>query len=119
MKRYPAESLRHAASDIFAEYDAPPEEAAIVAEQLVAGNLMGLDSHGIIRVPQYVGWIANGTIKPGAPMSISSEDGGKDLIGKMIGYMKSAPPAPVSTRFCCQESWTGGSSRRGGHKASR
>ena len=36
-----------------------------VAEHLVAANLAGHDSHGVIRVPQYVDAIDAGNLKPG------------------------------------------------------
>jgi len=80
MQRYPANILRTFTENIFVGYGVPPEEASIVAEQLVASNLMGLDSHGVVRIPQYVGWIRQGTIKPGAPVSIVAEEGGTAVV---------------------------------------
>ena len=80
MQRYPANFLRVITKNIFAACGVPPEEASIVAEQLVASNLMGLDSHGVVRIPQYVGWIRQGTIKPGAPVSIVAEEGGTVVV---------------------------------------
>lgn len=34
------------------------------AAALVWANLRGVDSHGVIRVPQYIEWLKNGTINP-------------------------------------------------------
>ena len=65
--------LSRIARDIFKACGTPGSEAEIVAEHLVTSNLMGLDSHGIIRVPQYVNAIREGTIRPGAAMTILEE----------------------------------------------
>ncbi len=39
-------------------------DAALVAETLVAANLRGVDSHGVMRLPHYATRLRNGTIKP-------------------------------------------------------
>lgn len=54
MKTFPGDYLRRISSDIFKACRTPEDEAGIVAEHLVNANLMGFDSHGVIRVPQYV-----------------------------------------------------------------
>ena len=59
--------------DIFEVVGASTSEAEIVAEMLVTSNLMGIDSHGIIRVPQYLSDIREGRILPGAPITILRE----------------------------------------------
>lgn len=70
MQRYPTAFLRTIATDIFAAIGTPTEEAAIVAEHLVASNLVGLDSHGVVRIPQYADWVRAGTIRPEGPISV-------------------------------------------------
>ena len=62
------EYLHAVARDILAACGVPLPEAETVAEVLVSANLMGLDSHGVIRVPQYVRAIQKGHIVPGAPI---------------------------------------------------
>jgi len=61
------------ARDIFKACGTPGSEAEIVAEHLVTSSLMGLDSHGIMRIPQYVNAIKEGTIRPGAAITILEE----------------------------------------------
>jgi|HubBroStandDraft_6_1064221.scaffolds.fasta_scaffold301360_1 uncharacterized oxidoreductase len=68
-----AEAAREFATNIFESCGAPSSEAAIVADHLVTANLMGFDSHGLIRVPQYVGDIISGKIRPGARMTLARE----------------------------------------------
>ena len=58
---------------IFEAIGVPPDEARIVSESLVNSNLVGHDSHGVIRVPQYVNLIKRGDIVPGAKMEIVRE----------------------------------------------
>ena len=39
-------------------------DASLVAETLVASNLRGVDSHGVVRLPHYATRLRNGTVKP-------------------------------------------------------
>jgi uncharacterized oxidoreductase len=39
----------------------------------VDANLCGHDSHGVLRIPQYVGYVKAGTFKPGAPFTVLNE----------------------------------------------
>ncbi|MBP1996680.1 Ldh family oxidoreductase [Paenibacillus eucommiae] len=58
---------------VFSACGATPEEAAWVAEELVEASLMGIDSHGVIRIPQYVNQVFSGSIKPGSKIQIIRE----------------------------------------------
>ena len=49
------------------------DEAAIVARSLVGANLRGHDSHGVMRIPFYVGRIAEGILQPGAEVTFENE----------------------------------------------
>ena len=46
---------------IFIANGGTPEEARIVAENLVRANLNGHDSHGVVRTQRYCEWTADGT----------------------------------------------------------
>ena len=48
-------------------------EALIVATELCDANLVGHDSHGIMRVMQYVQMIEEGFVKPGGPFEVVKE----------------------------------------------
>jgi len=61
-----AESLRVLCRGIFEAAGAPKDIASAVAESLVMTNLFGHDSHGVLRVKQYVSMIKDGMIKPRA-----------------------------------------------------
>ena len=47
-----------------------PEEAKIVAGRLVDSNLVGHDSHGVLRVAKYLEWIRDGTLKANTPPTV-------------------------------------------------
>jgi uncharacterized oxidoreductase len=57
---------------LFQAVDAPLEEAALVAHELVTASLMGHDSHGVLRIPEYLDLVASGTILPGAAMALET-----------------------------------------------
>jgi len=59
-----------ASSAIFIAAGASQEEAEIVARLLVEANLTGHDSHGVIRIPQYLDAIEVGQITPGAQIEV-------------------------------------------------
>lgn len=80
MKTYSADFLKSVARDIFVACGALPDEAEIVAEHLVANNLRGLDSHGVVRIPEYYAWIEQGTIKPGTQVCVAADQGATAVI---------------------------------------
>jgi uncharacterized oxidoreductase len=68
-----ADTLTAFARQMFEAAGVPPDEAATVADSLVDANLCGHDSHGVLRIPQYLGFIRDGTYKPGAPLTVLNE----------------------------------------------
>jgi LDH2 family malate/lactate/ureidoglycolate dehydrogenase len=57
-----APALRDFAGALFAQAGSARAEAEMVAEHLVAANLAGHDSHGVIRVAKYLGWVSEGAL---------------------------------------------------------
>ena len=80
MPRIQAGELRSLARGIFEALQVPSQEAAWVAELLVRANLVGHDSHGVIRIPQYVQAIQAALVQPGAPVEIVQESPATALI---------------------------------------
>ncbi len=76
MPVFSAESLHAFARSLFAAAAVPPDEANVVAHSLVDANLCGHDSHGLIRVPQYLRAIREGQLQPGAPLTVVRETAG-------------------------------------------
>ena len=52
---------------------ATAEEAEIVANSLVQSNLRGHDSHGVMRIPFYLGRVKEGILHPGAELTVIAE----------------------------------------------
>jgi hydroxycarboxylate dehydrogenase B len=73
MKLFSADYLRKVATDFFTACGSPPAEALVVADNLVESNLMGYDSHGVMRCIEYLRCVKDGRVKPGAPVRIIQE----------------------------------------------
>jgi uncharacterized oxidoreductase len=69
----PPGTLRAYVARIFEAAGTPEDDAATVAAHLVDANVLGHDSHGVIRVERYVRDIAGGRIKPGITLNIDRE----------------------------------------------
>ncbi len=50
--------------ELFEACDVPADQAAQASHHLVEANLVGHDSHGVIRIPHYVSALQSGSIKP-------------------------------------------------------
>jgi uncharacterized oxidoreductase len=93
----------------------PDADALIVAEHLVLSNLCGHDSHGVMRVPQYLGLLRDGQYRAEAAFTTMNEtpavlaaDGGwglgqvmaNRLLGKLLPKVKALGLAAGSLRNC-------------------
>jgi uncharacterized oxidoreductase len=67
------ELLESLVTSIFEKAGAPPLHARLVANHLVESNVIGYDSHGILRVPQYCEAIVSGELKPDVRPTILTE----------------------------------------------
>ncbi len=86
MPTFLPQTLTAFADSLFRAAGVPADEAAIVAASLVDANLRGHDSHGLIRIPQYLDAVGDGRLRPGAPFTVLKEtpallhaDGGRGL----------------------------------------
>ena len=73
MPKIAAERLTEIGQALFEAAGAPPAEAELVMRHIVAANLVGHDSHGVIQIPTYIERIKVGHIVPGAPWTIVQE----------------------------------------------
>ena len=86
MPNFTEQQLNQIAADIFEAAGVPRDEAEIISELLVDANLAGHDSHGVLRIPQYIGLMELGQIQPGAPMEIERESASHALINGNWGF---------------------------------
>jgi LDH2 family malate/lactate/ureidoglycolate dehydrogenase len=73
MPRFDHNELKEFSKKIFLEAGTSEEEADIVSNMLVRANLFGVDSHGVIRIPDYVQRIEDGRYKVKANPRIVKE----------------------------------------------
>ncbi len=73
MRHCTEQQLRTLGQQLLEAAGVPADDAAVVTDELVTTSLLGLDSHGIIRLAQYVRQLGEGMIKPGRPPKIVRE----------------------------------------------
>src|SRR5438552_2949471 len=65
--------LKELVKSIFATAGCLPPEAERIAHYLVEANLVGHDSHGVIRVPPYVKWLREGKVLANQSLKVMFE----------------------------------------------
>jgi LDH2 family malate/lactate/ureidoglycolate dehydrogenase len=70
---FPAAILTDFATRLFEAVGVPHADAAVVASSLVGANLRGHDSHGLMRVPQYVDFLQRGEYQIGVDLLVEHE----------------------------------------------
>jgi hydroxycarboxylate dehydrogenase B len=73
MPRFAAEQLSELARELFICCGIPDADAALVADHLVEAGLSGHDTHSLLRLPQYVGMVRDGSVHPGAPLKVLAD----------------------------------------------
>lgn len=116
MPIFQAAKLASLAADVFQAAGATAEESHIVGDALVEANLEGHDSHGVVRVPEYVEWMEAKLINIGAHLEVLKEAesyavmtgnwGWGQVVGKQameVGIKKAqrAGAVTISVRECC------------------
>ena len=71
---------------VFVAPGVPAKSAEVVADSLVQGNLKGHDSHGIIRIIEYVDWIGKGLINPQAELQVPKDEGAILILDGQSGF---------------------------------
>ena len=89
MKKYISKKLVKFVSKIFELAGSNNEESYIIADHLVDSNLVGHDSHGVIRVPLYMEWFDSGNINLNQRISILKEQDTFVHIDGNFGYGQS------------------------------
>jgi uncharacterized oxidoreductase len=87
-----APELRDRVFDILRALDCPEAVCSRVACSLVESNLVGHDSHGVMRVPAYATAIKAGTLKPHSPIRVVKQTASTALLncGHNFGHVGAA-----------------------------
>jgi uncharacterized oxidoreductase len=83
---FQAAPLARAIEAIVAAGGSEPREAKIVAENLVAANLTGHDSHGIGMIPRYVESLQEGGLQPNRHPVVKFDGGALVALDGQAGY---------------------------------
>jgi uncharacterized oxidoreductase len=86
MPTFGHEALEKLGTDIFSAIGVSREGAAWVAHLLVQSNLRGHDSHGVIRIPQYIGSWRKGDIDAKAAPVVVQDGPATALIDGKLGF---------------------------------
>ncbi len=86
MRTLPADRLERLVTAIMAAAGSAPAEAATIARRLVDSNLVGHDSHGVLRVGKYLEWARDGWLRPNAQPTIVTEADAFAIIDGNRGY---------------------------------
>lgn len=84
--RIPHDRLEAFIRDLYVARGVPPDEAATVAARQVEANLVGHDSHGVIKTVDYLKAIEAGHVLPGAPFEVVSESPGTAVVDGHWGF---------------------------------
>ncbi len=86
MPVFTTEHLRNVGTKVFLAAGAPLENAEWVSKLLVKANLVGHDSHGVIRIAQYVRAIQKGDINPNVEPEVVREIRASALVNGNWGF---------------------------------
>lgn len=87
--RVPVDVLQSLVTDIFAAAGCSGDESARIAEHLMAADLAGHPSHGVVRVRNYVGWMAGGAVVADQTVSVVSENDAMVVLDGGYGFGQS------------------------------
>ncbi len=81
---------------VFVAAGGPEDLARSVADALVDNQVAGHDSHGVVRIPQYLGAIERGVIDPPARPTVVQEDDTTALVDGAWGFGQAAADLAAS-----------------------
>ena len=84
-----AEDLREYSGAVLQAVGVPPADAEVISSALLDAELRGLDTHGAIRLPQYVTLVKQGTINPRPEIKVVNESASHVLVdnGYGLGFL--------------------------------
>lgn len=88
----PVDTMLTLVEATFSAAGCPREEAARIAHLLVRANLTGHDSHGVLRVPRYIQWMAEGKVFPGRHVQRVLDSGSMLVLDGQQGFGQTVGP---------------------------
>ena len=91
----PAQNLQSIVQETFVKAGCSPEEGERIASHLVMANLSGHDSHGVIRVPVYIGWLKEGLVEANKDVKVVTDTPVLAVVDGQYGFGQSTAPQAV------------------------
>lgn len=91
--RVQAQDLRRVVSAVFEAAGCSEEEAGAIADDLVTANLLGHDSHGVIRTLRYLNALKAGYVMPGGELETVLDGGAFAIVDGHHGFGQTVGPA--------------------------
>ncbi|HUC14166.1 MAG TPA: Ldh family oxidoreductase [Acidimicrobiales bacterium] len=95
--RFSEDDLVRTGTDVLRALGASDDTARVVAISLALSNLVGHDSHGIVRLIQYSDWVKSGQIRPDGQPSVASGRGAVANVDGAWGFGQ--PAAQLATKL--------------------
>ena len=86
MPVFSIDQLRRVSRQVLLAAGVPEEDAVTVADELATANSFGHDSHGVIRLMQYVDLIEQGAIVPGADVELIRSAGAMTIFDAHFNF---------------------------------
>jgi len=84
--KIPHDKLKRITSDIFAAAGCQRDEAERIGHYLVEANLVGHDSHGVIRISYYVDWLQAGKVLANQSIRVVHENDVIAVVDGLFGF---------------------------------
>ncbi|MSP47876.1 MAG: malate/lactate/ureidoglycolate dehydrogenase [Alphaproteobacteria bacterium] len=112
-----ASALQDFVGDIFIKAGCSPEEGRRIGRYLVAANLTGHDSHGVVRVPRYVQMKNDGLIRADQEVEVVVDTPVLAVVDGRYGFGQTAAPQAVQIGIdkCRQMGLSAVALRNAGH----
>jgi hydroxycarboxylate dehydrogenase B len=112
-----AEALRDFVCDIFVKAGCSRTEGERLGKSLVAANLAGHDSHGVVRVPRYLQWLREGDFLADQKVEVVIDTPALAVVDGHYGFGQSVAPQAVEIgiRKCRETGLAAVALRNSGH----
>ena len=115
--RFHPTALQRFVGAIFAGAGSDPQEADAIAEHLVRANLVGHDSHGVIRTPQYMRYLREGNVFVNRKLAVDFENDTMASADGQLGFGQSIGKQAIDLglRKCAHQGMAVIALRNSGH----
>lgn len=99
------EDMRRVGRELLIKHGLPPEHADVVAGCLIEADLRGVETHGMVRLPDYLSYVRKGLINPkpdikiNAPTPVCISIDGDDGFGFVLAHRAMEEAIAIAARY--------------------